>query len=114
MRSGDLRQRVTFQSRSTGTADDGSPLTDWAEVLPNVPAAIAPLTGRELMAAQAVQSEVSHEIAIRYHPLLAVPKDVAAMRIVFGARIFNIHSATTVDERRREMRILASEGLNDG
>jgi SPP1 family predicted phage head-tail adaptor len=106
---------VTFQQRATGSdPNDGSALTNWVDVIANMPVAIAALSGRELMAAQAVQSEVSHQIELRYHPLLAIPKDVAAMRIVFGTRIFNIHSAVTLDERRREMRILASEGLNDG
>jgi SPP1 family predicted phage head-tail adaptor len=115
MRAGDLRHRVTFQQRATGDdARDGAQLTTWVDVLASVPVAISPLNGRELMAAKAVQSEVSHQIDLRYHPLLANPKEVAAMRIVFGTRVFNIHSATTIDERRREMRILAEEGLNDG
>lgn len=115
MRSGDLRHRVTFQSRATGDdSRDGSQLTAWVDVLVDVPTAIAPLSGRELMAAQAVQSTVSHEISLRYHPVLTNPKTTAGMRIVFGTRVFNIQSAVTIDERRREMRILAEEGLNDG
>lgn len=115
MRSGDLRHRVTFQKRATGEDPrDGAPLTGWVDVLTKVPVGIAALSGRELMAAKAMHAEISHQVDLRYHALLAVPKEVAAMRIVFGARIFNIHAALPVDERRREIRILASEGLNDG
>lgn len=115
MRAGDLRHRVTFQIRATGVDPrDGSQLTTWVDVLADVPAAISPLSGRELMAAQAMQSAVSHQIDLRYHALLANPKEVARMRIMFGSRIFNIQSAVTIDERRREMRVMAEEGLNDG
>lgn len=115
MRAGDLRHRVTFQTLATGDdSRDGAQLTTWVDVLVDVPVAIAPLSGRELMAAQALQSAVSHQIDLRYHPLLANPKATASMRVVFGARVFNIQSAVTIDERRREMRIMAEEGLNDG
>lgn len=114
MRASDLRHRITFQRRSTETDAYGADLVAWVDVATNIPAGISPLNGRELMAAKAVQSEVTHQIDIRYQTFLANPKDSAAMRIVYRDRHFNIQSVLNVDERRREMRIMAAEGLNDG
>ena len=36
------------------------------------------------------------------------------MRVLYKSRIFNIHSALNEDERRTQIILLASEGLDDG
>lgn len=69
---------------------------------------------REQFAAQAVQSEISHRITVRYRPELANPTSVAAMRVVYGTRVFNIIGALNIDERHAIVEISATEGLNDG
>lgn len=112
-RAGDRRHLVQVQKRNAQDNDDGSPAKDWVTLF-STKAAIQALSGRELMAAQAVQSEVSHQINVIYRPEWAKPKQSATYRIVLGARIFNIHSAYNVEERNREVLIMASEGLNDG
>lgn len=113
MRASDLRHRVTFQSRSVTTDSFGAQSQAWADVA-TVWADVSPLSGRELMAAQAINVEVSHSITIRWQAQFAGPKVAAAMRIVYGNRIFNIHSAIDPDERRKTIQISASEGLNNG
>lgn len=113
MRSGDLRHRVTFQRRSTVTDSFGAQSETWTDVA-TAWADISPLSGRELLAAQAVNVEISHTVTIRYQAQFAGPKAVAAMRIVYGDRIFNIHSSLDVDERHRELKLTCSEGLNNG
>lgn len=113
MRAGDLRHRVTFQSRSAVTDTFGAQTDTWKNVT-TVWADISPLSGRELMAAQAINVEISHKVEIRYQSLFAGPKAVAAMRILYGDRIFNIHASIDPDERRKSLELSCSEGLNNG
>jgi SPP1 family predicted phage head-tail adaptor len=116
MRAGSLRQIVTIQARSTSKDSFGQQLPSWSTYLSGVPAEIQALSGRELIAAQAVQAEVTHQITLRYHPMLADPLAVAAMRIVYinGAvtRYFNISAVMNIDERNRQLELMAAEGLN--
>lgn len=118
MRIGDLRRRVSFQTRTGGVDSFGQQQTTWSDLFTNVPAEIQSLSGRELLAAQAVNAEVSHMVTVRYHAGLASPSAVAGLRIVYVnagiTRIFNIASAINVDERNRTIELLAFEGLNQG
>jgi SPP1 family predicted phage head-tail adaptor len=75
---------------------------------------VSPVSGRELLAAQAVQSEVTHNISVRYRPELQNPKDVAAMRILFGSRVFDINASMNQDERNCLVVIQAKEAINNG
>lgn len=113
IRIGTLRHRVKLQQRSTAQDASGGQVTTWSDVA-TVWADIQPLSGRELLAAQAVNSEVSHQIVIRWQPAFATPKSVAALRILYGSRIFNIAAALNEDERNRTLTLQATEGLNDG
>lgn len=114
MRIGNLRRRITFQARSGVVDSFGQQQTSWVDLLTAVPAELEALAGRELQVAQAINAEVTHRVTVRYHPQLANPVAVAAMRIVYGARIFNILASMNVDERNREIELMASEGLNQG
>lgn len=114
MRIGNLRRRITIQTRSGLVDSFGQQQTSWVDLLTAVPADLESLAGRELQLAQAINAEVTHRVTVRYHPQLANPVSVAAMRIVYGARIFNILASMNVDERNREIELMASEGLNQG
>ena len=113
MRSGDLRKRVTFQVRSTVSDTYGQQSTVWTELLTTW-ASIEGLSARELYTAQSVQSEVTHTITVRYRAEFAMPRAVAAMRVLYGARVFNISGAVNTNERNREIVMQAAEGLNLG
>lgn len=113
MRSGDLRKRVLFQMRGTTSDTFGQQTTTWTDLF-TAWAEIQALSAREMFAAQAVQSEVTHAITVRYRAELALPKTVAAMRAVYRGRIFNISGAINTDERNREIVMQAAEGLNNG
>jgi len=118
MRIGDLRRRVNIQTRSSGIDSHGQQQTTWADLLTSVPADIQSLSGRELLAAQAVNTEITHTVVLRYHASLADPVAVAAMRCVYVnagvTRLFNVASAINVDERNRTIELWAGEGLNQG
>lgn len=118
MRTGDLRRRISIQTRSTTKDSFGQAQLTWTDLLTSVPCQIEGLVGRELIAAQAVNAEVTHQLRLRYHSLLADPVKVAAMRAVYVnegvTRIFNFAALVNVDERNRELLITATEGLNQG
>ena len=113
MRSGALSQRITLQQRAVAQDATGGQLATWSDVA-TVWAEVTPLSGRELIAAQAVASETSHQITLRWQPAFADPQTVAALRVVMNGRCFNISAAINEDERNRTLTLLVSEGVNDG
>lgn len=118
MRGGALRHRVTFQTRDTGQDSGGQQVQTWSNLLASVPADVQPLSGREMLAAQAVNSELTHTVTVRFHALLTDPVKVAAMRATYSdgttTHTLNLSSAVNVDGRNRQIDIGASEGLNQG
>ena len=117
IRAGALNRRITLQSRSVSQDASGGQINTWADVA-TIWASIEPLSGRELMAAQAVQSAVSHQITIRYQTQFADPKVMAAMRAILIkdsiTRYFNIHASRDEGELRHNIIMDAEEGLNNG
>lgn len=118
MRAGALRRRIALQVRDTSKDDYGQQVATWTDYMTGVPAEIEPLSGRALEAARVMQSEVSHLITVRYTPMLANPLKIATMRAVYAnggtTRYFDIGAAINVEERNKEIRIYASEGLSLG
>ncbi|HEY3432546.1 MAG TPA: phage head closure protein [Rhodocyclaceae bacterium] len=113
MRAGNLRKRILIQSQSTTPDSVGGQEQVWTDIAP-VWGSIETLSGRELAIAQAINTELTHKITVRYRPELADPKIVAALRAVYQGRIFNIQYSDNVDERNREIALIAAEGLNNG
>jgi SPP1 family predicted phage head-tail adaptor len=113
VQAGKLRKRLVLQSRAAGLDSVGSPSNVWTDVA-TVWGELLPMSGRALLAAQAVKSELTHEITLRYRAEFANPITAAEMRVVYGGRYFNIHAVLNKDERNRELTLMASEGLNNG
>ena len=113
MMAGRLRKSVKFQTRGTSVDSYGQQVTTWTDAF-STRASIEPFSVREQFAAQAVHSEISHRIAVRYRSELANGVAVAAMRVLYGTRVFNIVGALNIDERHAIVEISATEGLNDG
>ena len=113
MRAGVLRHQITLQQRDTIRDSMGGQATRWTDVC-TTRAGIAQLSGRELEAARAIHSEVTHSITLRYRPEFSNPTKAAALRLLFKGRVLNIVSVHNVDERGRELNLVCSEGLNDG
>jgi SPP1 family predicted phage head-tail adaptor len=106
--AGTLRKRITLQQQSPSVDSYGQQSLTWTDVA-TVWASIEPSVGRELMAAQAVSLEQPTTITIRWQPLFASPKAVAAMRVVYNGRIFNLHSVENEAERNVLLTLVASE-----
>lgn len=108
LRIGELNRQIKLQQRASSQDTYGQQVNTWSDVCTTW-AHIRPLSGRELIAAQAVQSEVSHEIVIRYRPGIT-----AAMRAVYQGRFFNILAVLDQDTQHRSLVLQVSEGLNQG
>ncbi len=105
MRSGALRHLVKIQTYTKSRDAYGEEIETWEDFFaPH--ASIEPLIGREYLAAKQVQAEVSHKIRMRY-----IAGITSTMRIVFGTRIFGIVSIINVQERNREIVIMATEDM---
>lgn len=113
MRAGDMRRRLTIQVRGTTQDTFNQQVTTWTDVA-TVWADIQTLTGKELLAAAATQTQLTHIVRIRYQAQFANPKVMAAMRCMYGTRIFNISASIDVDEQHRIIELLCQEGPSNG
>lgn len=104
MRSGRLRHRVRIE-RATETQNAfGEPVKGWS-LLGEVWAGIEPLRGNERFQAQAVQSSEDVRIVMRFNPDLS---DISTKdRVVFGAKVYDINAVLNIDERNREVHVMA-------
>ena len=113
IKAGRLRHRVAIQSK-TNVQDPvtGEMVPTWTTVTgwESVPAAIEPLSAREFIAAQAVQSMVVARITLRYRAWLD-----ASMRIVHNGTIYNIAGILADPDSGLEFVTLpCSQGVNEG
>ncbi len=104
MQSGKLRHRVEVQTNTTAPDTTGQPVDSWA-VTATVRAAINPLSGNELLIAQQVTPQVTHEIILRHRALTAAQRLVESG----GTRTFEILRVMNINERNHELRVLCVE-----
>jgi SPP1 family predicted phage head-tail adaptor len=110
MDSGRLRHRVTFEELIVDKDSDGATTEDWAPMWPPVSAEITPMSGRELIAASAVQSKVTHRIKVRFRPGFK-----PSMRGVHRGTIYNIEAVIPdPDSGIRFLTLLCTSGINEG
>lgn len=112
MRAGALRHRITFQT--LGQIQDpgsGEMLPGWQTVWDKVPASVEPLSARDLIAAQAGQSEASGRMVIRYRTGV-----LPTMRILHRGDVYNIQGQPMPDpvSGLEYLTILVAKGVNDG
>ena len=102
MRTGRLRHRVKLQAPYKDNTPGAGDITwqDYATVW----MAIEPLRGTEFVAAQQMNAEVTGKGVMRY-----IPGVTPDMRILDGARIFEILAIVDVEERHRELQLMLKE-----
>lgn len=108
MQAGKLNRSITIEQLTSGQDALGQPVQTWTAVA-TVSAEIRDLSGREFLSAQAAQSGVIAKIRIRYRADVT-----AAMRAVFGTKIYNIHAALDITGKKRELTLMCSTGENNG
>lgn len=110
--SGAFVHRVTVKKPATNRVKDaaGREIATWDIVSENVPARIEPLSGRSAFIAAQRESEATHEVTLRYMPLLGPIE--ASWIVVYGARVFVQDApARNPGERNRELVLTCTEGL---
>lgn len=111
--AGRLRHVLQFQQKSTTQDALGQPQNVWTTVF-TCRGEVSPISGWKKIESQAAQSEVTHVISVRYRTELQVPKAVAAMRVLFGTRVFDLTDSMNQDERNCLVMLQAREGINNG
>ena len=111
MRAGDLRHRIVIQHHVDQQDPASGEVTTGWEAYATVWAAVSPLSARDLIAAQAGQSEASGRITIRYRPGV-----LPTMRILHRANIYTIIGQPLPDKNSglEYLTLLVSTGVNDG
>jgi len=104
MQGGKLRHRLTLQAPVVTQASDGGQVVTWQDV-EQVWAQIEPLSMREMVLAQQVQSRVTHKIRLRYQATLPPTYQLVST----SGRVFALASVRTIDERNRVTEVMAVE-----
>jgi SPP1 family predicted phage head-tail adaptor len=105
MRAGRLRHRVVIQDYTESQNTYGEATKNWTDYA-TVWAAVEPIKGREFWQSQQVNAEIDVKITMRYITGVK-PK----MRVVSDSRIFEIEAVINVEERNRELQLLAKESV---
>lgn len=112
MRAGKLRHRITIQALGlVQDSETGEMLQEWETVWEKVPASVEPLSARDLIAAQAGQSEASGRMVIRYRAGV-----LPTMRILHRGDVYDIQGQPMPDPDSglEYLTILVGKGVNDG
>ena len=110
MRSGTLRHRIAIQEQTDTTDNMGGYTTSWADVqgMDSEPAAIWPLSSKEVLNSAKLEDQITHKIRIRYRSGITTKN-----RIYWAAKskTFNIISIINKDERDIMLDIMATEEI---
>lgn len=102
--AGKYRHIVTIQKLVGNEDSYGEVIEDWEDII-KTRAGIFPLSGREFFQAEALNSEVTHKVQIRY-----LDGITTEMRINFNGRFLYIISAPiNWQEKNLELQLLCKE-----
>ncbi|AYN09529.1 phage head closure protein [Pseudomonas putida] len=112
MRLGRLNHLITIEHKVTPrdpvTLEFGEP--EWQKFA-KVYAEVSPLSTRDLIAAQAAQSEATARMVIRYRPGV-----LSTMRILYRGELYSIEGPPLEDAKSglEYLTIMVSKGVKDG
>ena len=104
MNPGRLDQRITIQRLETTRDEFGGVIEEWA-LLASTWAAVEPLTGRELFAAQATQSETTYRLTTRYMANV----DASCRVVLDDGRVLGIVAVIDLRNQHRYVQFLCRE-----
>lgn len=93
VRAGELRHRVSIQSRLMTRGTQGGSVYTWA-TLATVWASVSPMSANEFENGNALQSQITHKVVVRSFRTIN-----ATFRFLFGARALNVVSVRDLDNR---------------
>lgn len=106
IRAGELRHRITVQSKIPTRTPQGGFTLAWADVK-TLWAKVSPVAGDEYWFSESVRAKMTHALVIRSQS----SEYTTDMRALFGTRYLNFKEVKRVDEIRHETRIAAIEEL---
>jgi SPP1 family predicted phage head-tail adaptor len=111
LKSQDLKQRIAIQHQvSAKDPTTKETKLTWVDFVANLPAAIAPLKGREYFQAKETHAENTIKIRIRYRA--GITSD---MRVLYGTRILYIQGdPIDPDEQHWELQLMCAENKPAG
>lgn len=104
-----LRHRIVIESKTITRDAFGGVIETWGTFANDVPAEIVPLSGREFVAAQAMQSLVTTRMTIR-----EIPGVLPAMRVSHGSQLYNIRAVLPDPTLARHITLICEIGANSG
>jgi SPP1 family predicted phage head-tail adaptor len=105
-----LRHRVDIEVFGvTVDSNTGAVSEEWTTFAENVPAEIMPMSGREFVAASAIQAGVNTKITIRY-----IDGVLPAMRVVHEGVFYNIKAVLPDPTLRRHITLMCASGVDEG
>jgi SPP1 family predicted phage head-tail adaptor len=109
MEAGRLRHRVTIQSMTEAQDGTTGAITESWSAGDTTWASIEPLSGREYLAAQEMQSQIMARITIRHRTV------TAKMRVLHGSTVYNVHAVLPDKDSGTEyLTLMVSQGVNNG
>jgi SPP1 family predicted phage head-tail adaptor len=109
MNSGKLKHWILLEEFVSEIDSDGITTESWVEQANPIPAEVSDLSGRELVAAQAVASKVSTRIRIRQRTV------EPSWRVRYAGRLYNIEAVTEdADTRTKWTTLHCTSGVNEG
>ena len=107
MEPGKLRHRVTIEALSEAQSGQGDITETWATGT-TVWGSVEPLTGRELLNAQVVYSDVTHRVRLRFKSGLST----RGHRLKHRTRILHIGSIIDPTELNEQLELLCMERVS--
>lgn len=118
MEAGRLRHRIIIDERVTAQDEYGDPVASWVEWAANVPAEIAPVSGKEFLAGQGIVGQITTRITIRWRPGV-VPTMRLRHLVEDGSPplfdIYNVHAVLPDPKSgRSHLTLMCTRGVNEG
>ena len=112
MRAGNLRRRITIQTKSIDRNSVGEQTVAWVNDA-KIWAEMWPLRGAEYFNAQQIQSGVTYKFRCRHRTLSDGGNINSNCRILYDttSRVFNIASVINVAERNKTLEFLCTEEI---
>lgn len=108
--AGQLDKRVQFQQRGNQANGLGESIAAWVDLGTPVWAKVEPLSGRDFLAAGAMQQSVDTRFVLRYRAQFEDP----SLRLMWRGKPYDIVSAIPVDGGTEWLEIMAVSGVRDG
>lgn len=103
MKAGELRHKITIESRTNSQDAYGAVTETWATHV-TAWASIEPVTAKEYFEQGKVIGEVTTKITIRYQSGIT-----SLMRVAWGSKIYGIIMVGNTAERNKEIMLLCKE-----